>query len=204
MDGQAQPGLHGVHMDKAAVVAGLDGGGKRRDVLLCAGLVVDSHTAGQHGVFVHSGAQAVQIEMPVGFRRDLHHLKAPVPQRPHGQLHTGMLEPRNHNFAAPAPAGNGRALNGDVVALAAAGGKIQLFGRTAEAFGHLGAGGGEGFVNLYRRLIQAGRVGPAAAQRCGNGIGHRRVHHGGGGIVKIMELRVGSHARGLFSCQYTK
>ena len=160
VNGDAQPCLHGVHMHRTAAVFGLDGCGKSGNILQSAGFIIDRHAADQNGIFIHLGSQFGNIQVTVCFRQDFHHLKAAVFQCTDGPLHAGVLKTGNHNFAAPVFACHGKALHGKVVALAAAGGKIQILGLAAQGAGNLPAGRGQGFMGFYRRFVQAGGVRP--------------------------------------------
>ena len=83
--------------------------------------------------------------------------------------------------------------NGQVVAFGAGGGEIQFLGLAAQRFGHLGPGRAQRPMGQHRRVVQAGRVGPVVQHGRVDGIGHGGIHHGGGGIVKIMQVSVKTH-----------
>ena len=163
------------------------------NVLHGAGLVVDRHAGHQNRVFVHRVDQLAHIQTAVGLGKDLHHGKAPVLQRPDGTLDTGVLEPGGDNLVAPGLPRNGRAQNGQVVALASAGGEIDLIPGAVQRFGNSAAGHRQLMLGQDGRLVQAGRIGPAVAHGVIDDIGHRRVHHGGGGVVQVVQIGVGSH-----------
>ena len=195
VDGQAQPGLHGIDVEVRAGVARLDAGGQRGDVLHGAGLVVDGHAGGQHGVFVDLGEEFGGVQRAVGFGRDFHNGKALAAQRASRQLDAGVLEPGDDDLAAPGAPRDGRAPQGHVVALGTAGGKVDFVAAAAQRFGYAGAGGVDGLLGLDRRVVQAAGVGPQRLDGAGDDVGHLRVHHGGGGVIQIMKMRVGTHGQ---------
>ena len=200
----AQPRLHGVDVHGRAAVFRLDTGGQAGDVLHGAGLVVDGHAGHKHGVFVHGVDELLHVEAAVGPGRDLHNVKAAVPQRADGQLNARVFKAGGDDFVPPGLPRQRRAQNGQVVALAAAGGKVDLPGRTVQRFGDFGARGVQLVLGQHGGVVQARRVGPAFAQRRGNGVGHGGVHHRGGGVIEIMQVRVSAHGgKDLFSAAKT-
>ena len=104
-----------------------------------------------------------------------------------------MLKAGDDNFAAPRPARAGRAVDGHIVALAAAGGKVDLIAAAVQRFGNAGAGRLDGVLRGHGRVVQAAGVRPKLRQGRADGLCHRRVNPSGGGVIEIMQLGVGKH-----------
>ena len=189
-----QPGLHPVHMHGGAAVGCLHPGSQLLHVLLCARLVVHLHAGHQNGVFVHRVHEGIQIQMAGLVRVDGHHIEAQLPQPFHGHGHAGMLVAAHHHPFAPAFPGQGRAQNGDVVALGAAAGEEHLFGVRAQCFCHAGAGLFQQAAAFAAGAVQAGGVGPVFHHGLADRVRHRFIHNGGGGIIQIMEGFVVQHS----------
>ena len=194
VDGHAQPRLHGVHMEVGAAVARLNALAQRRDVLHGAGLVVDGHAGGQYRVFVDLGQEFLRVNASVRPGHDLDDGEALVLQRADGALHAGVFKARDDDLIAPVLTRAGRAGHGHVVALTAAGREVDFIAAAVQRFGHAGAGRGNGILRGNGGVIQAAGVGPKLSQRLADGLRHRRVHPGRGGVIKIMQLGVGKHS----------
>ena len=192
LDGHPHPGLHGIHMDDGAAVAALDLGGQTLHIVPGADLIVDHHAGHKDGVFVHMVQHPVDVQRAV--RAGVHHghIIAHGGQTLQRLLHAGVLKTGHHDALAE-PAGQSRAQQGHVVALAAAGGKIELPALAAQGAGHGGTGGVQGFLAPGTGGIQTGRVGPVLPHGLVDDIRHFRGHDGGGGVVQIMQFRVLQH-----------
>ena len=103
-----------------------------------------------------------------------------------------MFETGHHDAPAELP-GQGRAQQGHVVALAAAGGEVQFPRLAAEAPGHHGAGRVQRLFAAGTGGVEGGRVRPVLPHGLVDGIRHLRGHHGGGGVVQIMQFRILQH-----------
>ena len=189
------PGLHTVHVHGGAVVAGLHPGGQAGHVHGGAGFVVHLHGGHQNGVFIHQLQHPVHIQVAVRLRGHKLHIVALLGQALHGQGHAGVLKAGAYNALAPL-AGAGRAQNGQVVPLRAAAGEVHLPRRGPQSAGHIGPGLVQGQLTVGARGVQAGGVGPVLGHRLRDGLDHLRVHHGGGGIVQVMNVRVVQHGCG--------
>ena len=172
----------------------LDALAQRRDVLHSAGLVVDGHAGGQHRVFVDLGQEFLRVNASVRPGHDLDDGEALVLQRADGALHAGVFKARDDDLIAPVLTRAGRAGHGHVVALTAAGREVDFIAAAVQRFGHAGAGRGNGILRGNGGVIQAAGVGPKLSQRLADGLRHRRVHPGRGGVIKIMQLGVGKHS----------
>ena len=188
-----QPRLHGVHMEVGAAVAGLDALAQSGDILHRAGLVVDGHAGGKDGAFVDLGQKFLRVDAAIRAGQNLNNGEALVLQGADGALHAGVLEPGHDDFIAPVLAWAGRAVDGHVVALAAAGGEVDFVAAAVQGLGHPGAGGHNGVLRGHGGVIQAAGVGPVFHHGRGDGLRHRRVHPGGSSVVQIMQLGVGKH-----------
>ena len=105
-----------------------------------------------------------------------------------------MLEAGHHDVLAKGT-GAGGPQQGQIVALAAAGGKIQLLCLAAQGPGHGSAGGVQCFLAAGTGAVQAGRVCPVFPHGLVDDIRHLGSHHGGSGVIQIMQFRVLQHKR---------
>ena len=101
---------------------------------------------------------------------------------------------KNHHLCGGGSFHGSRAGHGHVVALTAAGREVDFIAAAVQRFGHAGAGRGNGILRGNGGVIQAAGVGPKLSQRLADGLRHRRVHPGRGGVIKIMQLGVGKHS----------
>ena len=62
-----------------------------------------------------------------------------------------------------------------------------------QRFGNAGAGRFNAVLRGHGGVVQAAGVGPEFHQRVVDDLGDSGVHAGGGGVIQIMELRVGKH-----------
>ena len=194
LDGHTHPRLHRIHMDDGAAVAALDLGGKAFHIVAGAYLVVHHHAGHKDSVFVHMLQHFVDIQCAVraGFdHRDIIALLRQLFQR---ALDTGVLKAGHHDALAES-AGAHRAQQGQIVALAAAGGKVQLLWLAAQCTGHSGTGGVQRFLAAGTGAVQAGRVCPVFPHGLVDDIRHLGSHHGGSGVIQIMQFRVLQHKR---------
>ena len=157
-----------------------------------AGLVVHHHAGHQDGGAVHLVQHPVHIKAAVGLGGHKHHLPAAGGQLLQRPPDAGVLKAGADNLFAVG-LGEGAAQQGQVVALAAAGGEIELFGLAAHGAGQLGPGMVHGGLALGPRPVEGGRVCPVFQHGGVDYIGHRRVHQGGGCVVQIMQRRVCAH-----------
>ena len=132
--------------------------------------------------------------MAVPLRGDLDDGEAFVLQRADGALHAGVFKARDDDLIAPVLTRAGRTGHGHVVALTAASRKVDFIAAAVQRFGHAGAGRGNGILRGNGGVIQAAGVGPKLSQRLADGLRHRRVHPGRGGVIKIMQLGIGKHS----------
>ena len=197
-----QPGLHPVHMHGGARVFLLHPLCQPVHIHLCADLVVHLHAAHQNGVLVHRVHEGIQVQMAGLVRGNGHHIEAQLPQPFHGHGHAGMLVAAHHHPFAPAFPGQGRAQNGNVVALRAAAGEEHLLGGGAQGLCHPGAGLFQQAAAFAAGAVQAGGVGPVLDHGLADGIRHRLIHDGGGGVIQIMEGFVVQHSGLTFYKKY--
>ena len=185
LDGHAHPCLHRVHMDDGAAVAALYLGGKAFHIVAGADLVIHHHARHKNGVFVHPlqhGGNVQRAVCPGGYHGNVVALLCQPLQR---ALHTGVLEAGHHDALAEG-AGLHRAQQRQIVALAAAGGKVQLPAFAAQRARHGGAGGVQGLFTARARAIQAGGVCPVLPHGLVDDVRHLRRYDGGGRVVQIM------------------
>ena len=121
-------------MNDGAAVAALDLSGQAFHIVPGADLIVDHHAGHKDGVFVHMVQHPVNVQRAV--RAGVHHghIIAHGGQTLQRLLHAEVLKAGHHDALAE-PAGQGRAQQGHVVALAAAGGKIELPALAAQGAG---------------------------------------------------------------------
>ena len=192
LNGDPHPRLHRVHMDEGAAVLPLDLGGQALDLVPGADLVVDHHAGHEDGVPVHMRQHLVNVQRTVragGHDRDVIAHRSQTFQR---LLHTGVFKTGHHDALAELP-GQRRAQQGHVVALAAAGGEVQLPRFAAQAPGHHGAGRVQGFFAPGAGGVQGRRIRPVLPHGPVDDICHVRGHDGGGGVVQIMQFRILQH-----------
>ena len=72
---------------------------------------------------------------------------------------------------------------------------IDDFKRVNDTLGHSGTGGVERFLAAGTGAVQAGRVGPVLPHGLVDDIRHLGSHHGGSGVIQIMQFRVLQHKR---------
>ena len=149
---------------------------------------------GQHRVFVDLGQEFLRVNASVRPGHDLDDGEALVLQRADGALHAGVFKACDDDLIAPVLTRAGRAGHGHVVALTAAGREVDFIAAAVQRFGHAGAGRGNGILRGNGGVIQTAGVGPKLSQRLADGLRHRRVHPGRGGVIKIMQLGVGKHS----------
>ena len=192
LDGDAHPRLHGVHMDDGAAVTALDLGGQTLHVVSGAYLVVDHHAGHEDGILVHGIQHLVDVQCAVGLRlhdSDVIALRGQTFQR---ALDAGVFEARHHDALAEG-AGLGRAQQGQIIALAAAGGKVQLLRLAAQGAGHGGAGGVQDLFAPCAGGIEAGWVGPVLPHGFVYHVCHLGSNDGGGSVIQIMQFRIMQH-----------
>ena len=194
LDGHTHPRLHCVHMDNGAAVAALDLGGKAFHIVAGAHLVVHHHAGHEDGVLVHMLQHFVDIQCAVRAGLDHRDIVALLRQLFQRALDAGVLKAGHHDALAES-AGAHRAQQGQIVALAAAGGKVQLLWLAAQCTGHSGTGGVQRFLAAGTGAVQAGRVCPVFPHGLVDDIRHLGSHHGGSGVIQIMQFRVLQHKR---------
>ena len=184
-DGHTHPRLHRVHMDDGAAVAALYLGGKALHIVAGTDLVVHHHAGHKDGVLVHPlqhGGNVQRAVCPGGYHGNVVALLCQPLQRP---LHTGVLEAGHHDALAEG-AGLHRTQQRQIVALAAAGGKVQFPAFAAQRARYGGAGGVQGFFTARARTVQAGRVCPVLPHGLVDDVRHLGRYDGGGRVVQIM------------------
>ena len=192
LEGHPHPGLHGVHMDDGAAVAALDLSGQALHIVPGTDLVVDHHAGHKDGVFVHMLQHLVDAEGAVCPGIDHGDVIAHGGQALQRLLHAGVLEPGHHDALAEF-AGERRAQQGQIVALAAAGGEIELFGLAAKGAGHRRPGRVEGLLAPGPGGVQGRGVCPVFPHGLVDDVRHLGGYHGSGGVVQIMDVRVLYH-----------
>ena len=100
-------------------------------------------------------------------------------------LDAGVLDAGHHDVLAKGT-GAGGPQQGQIVALAAAGGKIQLLCLAAQGAGHGSAGGVQCFLAAGTGAVQAGGVGPVLPHGLVDDVRHLGRYDGGGRVVQIM------------------
>ena len=192
LDGHPHPRLHRVHMDDGAAVAALDLRGQTLHIVAGADLVVDHHAGHEDGVLVHRFQHPAHVQRAVRLRShhsDMIALRGQTLQR---ALDAGVLEARHHDALAEG-AGLGRAQKGQIVALAAAGGEVQLLRLAAQRAGHSSAGRVQGLFAPRSRGVEAGRIGPVLPHGLVYHVCHLGSDDGGGGVVQIMQFWILQH-----------
>ena len=192
LDGHPHPRLHGVHMHDGAAVAALDLGRQTLHIVPGTHLVVHHHAGHKDGVFAHMLQHLVDVQRAVGAGLHHGHVVAALCQIFQRALDAGVLEAGHHDVLAKGT-GAGGPQQGQIVALAAAGGKIQLLCLAAQGPGHGSAGGVQCFLAAGTGAVQAGGVSPVLPHGLVDDICHLRCHDGGGGIVQIMQFRILQH-----------
>ena len=185
LDGYTHPCLHCVHMDDGAAVAVLYLGGKALHIVAGADFVIHHHARHKNGVFVHPlqhGGNVQRAVCPGGYHGNVVALLCQPLQRP---LHTGVLEAGHHDALAKG-AGLHRTQQRQIVALAAAGGKVQFPAFAAQCTRHGGAGGVQSLFTARARAVQAGRICPVLPHGLVYDVRHLRRYDGGGRVVQIM------------------
>ena len=179
-------------MDDGAAVTALDLGGQTLHVVAGAYLVVDHHTGHEDGILVHGIQHLVDVQCTVGLRlhdSDVIALRGQTFQR---ALDAGVFEARHHDAFAES-AGLGGAQQGQIIALAAAGGKVQLLRLAAQGAGHSGTGGVQGLFAPCAGGIEAGGVGPVLPHGFVYHVCHLGSNDGGGSVIQIMQFRIMQH-----------
>ena len=167
-------------------------GGQPLHVVPGADLVVDHHARHEDGVLVHGIQHFVDVQRAVGAGLHHGHVVAAFCQIFQRALDAGVLEAGHHDVLAKGT-GAGGPQQGQIVALAAAGGKVQLLRLAAQGPGHGSAGGVQCFLAAGTGAVQAGGVGPVLPHGLVDDVCHLRCHDGGGGIVQIMQFRILQH-----------
>ena len=179
-------------MDDGAAVTALDLGGQTLHVVAGAYLVVDHHAGHEDGVPVHMRQHLVDVQRTVragGHNRDVIAHRSQTFQR---LLHTGVFKTGHHDALAEG-AGLGGAQQGQIIALAAAGGKVQLLRLAAQGAGHSGTGGVQGLFAPCAGGIEAGGVGPVLPHGFVYHVCHLGSNDGGGSVIQIMQFRIMQH-----------
>ena len=172
-------------MDDGAAVAVLYLGGKALHIVAGTDLVVHHHARHKDGILVHPlqhGGNVQRAVCPGCYHSNVVALLCQPLQRP---LHTGVLEAGHHDAFAKG-AGLHRTQQRQIVALAAAGGKVQLPAFAAQRTRHGGAGGVQSLFTARARAVQAGRVCPVLSHGLVYDVRHLRRYDGGGRVVQIM------------------
>ena len=112
-------------MDNGAAVAALDLGGKALRIVAGTHLVVHHHAGHKDGVFVHMLQHPVHVQCTVRAGLDHRNVVALLRQLFQRALDAGVLKAGHHDALAES-AGAHRAQQSQIVALTAAGGKVQL------------------------------------------------------------------------------
>ena len=184
-DGHTHPCLHRVHMDDGTAVAVLYLGGKAFHIVAGADLIVHHHAGHKDGVLVHPLQHGVNVQRavcPGSYHGNVVALLCQTLQRP---LYTGVLEAGHYNALAEG-AGLHRAQQRQIIALAAAGGKVQFPAFAAQRARYGGAGGVQSFFTARARAVQAGRVCPVLPHGLVDDVRHLGRYDGGGRVVQIM------------------
>ena len=82
---------------------------------------------------------------------------------------------------------------GQIIALAATGGKVQLLRLAAQGAGHGGTGGVQGLFAPCAGGIETGGVGPVLPHGLVYHVCHLGSNDGGGGVIQIMQFRIMQH-----------
>lgn len=104
-----------------------------------------------------------------------------------------MLEAGDDDLIAPVAAGHRGTIDGHIVALRPAGREVNFIAAAVQRFGNAGAGRFDTVLRGHGGVVQAAGVGPEFHQSIVDDLGHGGVHAGGGGVIQIMDLRVGKH-----------
>ena len=172
-------------MDDGAAVAALYLGGKAFHIVAGADFVIHHHAGYKDGVLVHPLQHSGNVQRavcPGSYHGNVVALLCQTLQRP---LHAGVLKAGHHDALAEG-AGLYRTQQRQIVALAAAGGKVQFPAFAAQRARHGGASGIQGFFTARARAVQAGRVCPVLPHGLVDDVRHLGRYDGGGRVVQIM------------------
>ena len=137
-----------------------------------ADLVVGVHDAHQHRAGGQRGPQRFRVHQAVGVHREVGDLEAELLQELAGVEHAVVFDSGGDDVVAPLLGGEGDALDGGVVRLAAAAGEDDLVGAAIQDAGHREAGLVHGLAGLLSQAVDTGGVAEFPGE-----VGHHRFQH---------------------------
>ena len=173
--GHLHKALHRVGMQQCAALAFLQESGDLRHREHAAGLVVHQHHADRRRILPQRLAHLLCANVAGLVGLEIRHLIALLLQRPAGLQHGAVLHSGGDDMAAYMAVLPQGGLNGPVVALRAAGGKVQLL-RLAAHHHPLG---------LLSHGILGGGIAELLRQHAVHLIGNSLGHRGGSGVIQI-------------------
>ena len=172
-------------MDKRRRFRPRHSGSRRLDRLNRTGLVVDCHYAHEHRVRGHCVKELTLADAPFSVNAQAYNLKALAFEVLDRLLDTRMLDARRHYPSAASAHGMSRALNGKIIALCPAGGKIHIIVPAEEPARNIRARVFEHFVRLYPLLVQGRGVSPKLCHSGFHRLNRLTAQGCGGAVVKI-------------------
>ena len=150
-----------------------------------ADFIVGGHDGDQDGLVRNGLLHILYPHAAKLVHRQVSHLKALLFQPGAGMQHRVMLDGAGDDVVALIPSGEGRALDGPVVALGAAGSEVDFLGLGADGPSHLPAGGIHGAAGVAAGGVDAGGVAEALGKVGQHGLQHFGRNGGGCRVVKI-------------------
>ncbi len=148
-------------------------------------LVVGEHDADEKRIGADGGRHGCRLDDPAAIDRHIGDLDSEVrTEIAGGAEHGAVLDGRGDQVPLTRP-GQGRTLEGQVVALGAAAGEHHLVRVAAEHAGHLGAGPGARVGGPSAERVEVRRIAEFAAQIGFHGLEHPRMHGGRRRVVEI-------------------
>ncbi len=183
--GHLHEALHRVGMQQGAAMALLQKPGDLRHGEHAAGLVVHQHDADHRRVLPQRLTHLSGGDMAGLIGLEIRHLTALLLQRAAGLQHGAVLHGGGDDMftrMAILPQGG---LNGPVVALRAAGGKVQLLGLAAHRTGDNGPIALHHLFRLLSHGVLGGGIAELLRQHAVHLVGNSLGHRGGGGVIQI-------------------
>ena len=184
-DHELSVGLDGVHVKQGGGVLPADQGADVLHRLHCADLIVHVHDGDQDGVRPDGLLQLLKGNVAVAVHGQVGHLKSLFLQKCQRIVHAGVLDPGADDVLSGPVVGHGRADQGHVVALRAAGGEQNLLLFHLQGLCHLGRGLAHVLLRLHALAVLGGGVAVILCHRLHHDVLHAVKDPGGGGIVKI-------------------
>ena len=151
----------------------------------CADLVVGEHDADQDRLGRDGRLDVVRIDAAVAIHRQLHDLETELLEIADGVADGVVLDRTGDDPVAASLAGPGRALEGEVVGLGAAGGEDDLARSGAKGSGHALVGLVQPRAGTPAEAVQRGGVAEIVRQERQHGLEGFTPQRSGGGVVEV-------------------